>query len=98
MYLLGQHVAVFLSEDLPSDTNGHCQPAERTIIVNKRLPRDEQLCVFLHEVGHFLWYKLFGASADSVDEESFCRAMEHLAPYLHVESTGLYGPNGTARN
>lgn len=89
MQLLGQEVSVFFSETLPSDTNGHCRPPERTIIINKFLPEEEKRCVLLHEMGHFLWYKLFGASADSVDEESFCRAMEHLAPYLHMEDVGL---------
>jgi len=81
--IAGFQLVVTESDSLPGDVNGHCDPAERTIIIRKGLKREEFNCVLFHEVGHFLYYRLFG-SAETVDEESLCRLCEFFSHILKV--------------
>jgi hypothetical protein len=79
--IAGFELDIVYSDDLPGDTNGHCDTQKMTIIVRNGLPRQEREAVIFHELGHILWYRLFG-SAESVDEEGLCRLCEFFSTFI----------------
>ena len=88
----GFWLKVIHTNDLPSDTNGHCDVQNRTIFVRDDLPEDEKACVLFHEMGHFIWYRMFG-SAENTDEEGFCRGMEFISNVDVELASGLHTDN-----
>jgi hypothetical protein len=78
--IAGFRLTIVESDELPSDENGHCDPSSRTIFVRSGMDEDEKSAVIFHELGHFLWYRLFG-NAEECNEEQLCRLCEFFSTF-----------------